>query len=103
MKHIIAHDLDIATARKVTDRAFAEYKARYGQYNPELRWANENRAEVSFQAMGVKLEGAMEVGPKDIALDLDVPFLLRPFRSKAIEVIEREVKLWIGKAKAGEI
>lgn len=103
MKHVIAHDLDVPTAKKVTDRAFSEYKARYAQYNPELRWANDRRAEISFHAMGVKLDGAMEVAEKEIALELDVPFLLRPFRKKAIEVIEREVQVWIGKARAGEI
>ena len=103
MKHVIAHDLDVLTARKVADRAFAEYKGRYPQYHPTLQWSSDRRAEVSFNAKGLKLQGAMEVAEKEIAIDLDVPFLLRPFRSKAIEVIEREVKVWIGRAQAGEI
>ena len=36
-------------------------------------------------------------------LELDVPLLLRPFRAKAIEVLEQEVRAWIEKAKRGEL
>lgn len=103
MKHMISHDLDLATARKVTDHAFAEYKARYAQYNPDLRWANDRRADLGFHAMGMNVTGSIDVAEKQIAVDLDVPFLLRPFRTKALEVIEREVNRWIAKAKAGEV
>ena len=39
----------------------------------------------------------------EVTLDLDVPFLLKPFKSKALEVIEREIKVWVAKAKRGEI
>ena len=38
-----------------------------------------------------------------IVMDLDVPFLFRPFQKRAMEVIEREVQVWIGKARSGEI
>lgn len=103
MKHIIVHHLDIPTAKKVTDRAFAEYSQRYPQYHPTFQWVNDRKADVSFSAKGIKLKGAMEVAEKEISMELDVPFLLRPFRQIAIDVIDREVKVWIGKAEAGEI
>jgi hypothetical protein len=103
MKHVIPHTLDIPTAKKVTDRAFAEYSSRYPQYHPTFQWANDRRADIGFNAKGIKLKGAMEVADGQITMELDVPFLLRPFQKIAIEVIEREVKVWIGKAKAGEI
>jgi hypothetical protein len=103
MKHVIQHSLDVPTAKKVTDRAFAEYSARYPQYEPTFKWVGDRRADVSFNAKGIKLKGAMEVAEKEITLDLDVPFLLRPFQKMAVEVIEREVKIWIAKAQAGEI
>ena len=32
--------------------------------------------------------------------DIDVPFLLRPFKSQALGVIEGEINEWIKKAKA---
>lgn len=103
MKHLIDHDLDLPTAKKVTERAFAEYSAQFAHYEPTMRWINERKGELSFNAKGIRLTGTMEILEKAIALDLDVPFLLRPFQKKAIEVIEREVRVWIGKAHAGQI
>ncbi|MFT3768111.1 MAG: polyhydroxyalkanoic acid system family protein [Minicystis sp.] len=101
MKHVIQHDLDTATAKKAADRAFAEYKSRYPEYRPELSWVSESKADVAFNAKGVKLNGAMQIDPGSIALELDVPFLFRPFQKKALEVIEREVRVWLDKAKNG--
>jgi hypothetical protein len=103
MKHVIPHDLDKPTAKRVVDRAFAEYQSRFPDYHPSLRWVSDERADVAFNAKGIKLSGAMLVETASIALDLDVPFLFRPFQKKAIEVIDREVRLWIDKAHAGEI
>jgi hypothetical protein len=103
MKHTIEHDLEIDAARRVTDRAFAEYKSRYPAYEPTLRWADDRRADVSFNAKGIRLNGSMAIAERTIVLDLDVPFLLRPFQKKAVEVIDREVRRWMGKAQAGEL
>jgi hypothetical protein len=103
MKHVIQHDLDTSTAKRVVDRAFEEYKSRFADYHPTLHWAHERRADVSFNAKGVKLNGAMHVEEKEIGLELDVPFLLRPFQKKAVEIIEREVRHWVDKAKKGEL
>jgi hypothetical protein len=103
MNHSIPHDLDQATAKRVVDKAFEDYKKRFAEYDPTMRWARDDRAEIGFNAKGIRLSGAMTVAARAIDLDLDVPFLLRPFRGKAIEVIEDEVKKWIAKAKAGEI
>ena len=38
-----------------------------------------------------------------LLVDLDVPFLLRVFKGKAMDVIDREVKKWVEKARNGEI
>jgi hypothetical protein len=64
---------------------------------------NDQRADVSFKAKGIKLAGAMHIEARAIALELDVPFLFRPFQKIAIEVIEREVLVWLEKARAGKI
>lgn len=103
MKHVIQHPLDIPMAKKVTDRAFAEYSSRYPQYHPTFQWVSDRKADVGFNAKGIKLKGSMEVEERQITMDLDVPFLLRPFQKMAMEVIEREVRVWIGKAQAGEL
>ena len=103
MKHVIQHDLDTATAKLATDRAFAAYKVRYPDYCPVLSWVSEHKADVAFNAKGVKLNGAVQLDPGRVALELDVPFLFRPFQKRAMEVIEREVRVWLGKAKNGEL
>lgn len=103
MKYAIKHDLDVATAKKVTEKAYDSYKARFADYKPTFNWATENRADVSFNAKGITLAGSFTILPSQIDFELDVPFLLRPFQSKAVEVVESEVKAWIQKAKNGQI
>ena len=41
-------------------------------------------------------------GP-EVYVQLEVPFIFRIFRGRALEVIDREVRLWIEKAKNGEL
>jgi hypothetical protein len=103
MRHVINHSLDVATARKVADRAFAEYKSRFPDYEPTVTWVSEHRADIGFNAKGLKLKGSLEISDKEIAMDLDVPFLFRPFQKKAIEVIDREVHVWLDKAREGKL
>lgn len=103
MKHVVPHGLGFETARKVADAAFASYKERFSQYRPQATWVTENRCEIHFNVKGMSLKGELEVGHDDIEMDLDVPFVLRPFKGKAISVIEEEIKKWIEKARKGEI
>jgi hypothetical protein len=103
MKQVIPHDLDLPTAKRVAEHAFEAYEARFPEYRPTFRWADERRAEVGFNAKGIQLDGTMCIEDKSIELDLDVPLLLRPFRKIALDVIEREVRAWLEKAKNGAI
>ncbi len=103
MKHSVAHDLGLDRARKVTDAAFASYKQKLTKYHPETRWVSERRAEITFNVKGIRLSGAVEVGPKAIEMELDVPLLFRPFRGVAMGIVEEEIREWVEKAKAGEV
>jgi hypothetical protein len=103
MKHTVPHDLGQEKAKRVAQAAFDSYKARFSEYNPRADWVTDTRAQISFSVKGMKLNGSMDVSPTSIDMDLDVPFILRPFKGKAMSVIEQEIKKWIGKAKAGEI
>lgn len=103
MKQVVVHGLGYDTARKVADAAIAAYTERYPQYQPKARWTTDKRADVTFTVKGITLEGWVEVGASEITMDLDVPFLLRPFKGTAIKIIEDEIERWIKKAKAGEI
>jgi len=103
MKHIVAHDLGREKAKRVAEAAWNSYSARFSSYSPSCQWENENKANIGFNVKGVSLKGSLEVNERDIALDLDVPFLLRPFKGQALKVIEEEIRNWIGKSKTGEL
>lgn len=101
MKHSVSHSLGRETARKVARAAFDTYKQRFSEFSPNTVWSGEDNAEISFSVKGFTLKGAVEVKEQSIDLDMDVPFLLKPFQGKAIAVIEREIKEWIDRAKVG--
>ncbi len=102
-KHLVPHDLSIDMAKKVTEKAWEQYSAKYASYSPSFRWGTPTRAEVSFTAKGLTVRGIMDILPDAVAIDLEVPFLLMPFKKKTIEVVEEEIRSWVAKAKAGQL
>lgn len=102
-KHRIPHGLDHDLARKATQHALESYKNRFAEHNPQGRWVTDDRAELSFTVAGKTLEGVVEVEPKDIALELEVPFIFRVFKGQAMEIIEKEIREWIARARNGEL
>ena len=103
MKHSIAHDLDESLAKKAAERAFAAYAVKLADYAPVVTWTDAAHANITFNVKGMTLKGRFTLAPGSIDLELDVPFLLRMFQGKAINVIDREVREWLVKAKAGEL
>ncbi|AUX26517.1 hypothetical protein SOCEGT47_070860 [Sorangium cellulosum] len=98
MKHTIEHDLNDQEAKLATERAIAQYREQYAEYQPFLTWRDDRRAELGFSVKGVKLKGSMELRPGAVDVDLDVPFLLRPFKGVALAAIEKEVRHFIEQA-----
>jgi hypothetical protein len=103
MKHAVPHDLGQEKAKQVTEAAWQSYCARFSNYNPTCDWTSANHAKIGFNVKGVSLNGAIEVRDSSIDLEMNVPFLLKPFTGKAVSVIEEEIKKWIAKSKAGEL
>lgn len=103
MQHSVPHDLDRPLAKRAVEAAIAHYRGALGKYAPQAAWRDEWSVEVSFHAAGMTLAGVVEIGPRAVDLDLDVPFVLRPLRSRATAIIEREAARWVAKAKAGEV
>lgn len=102
-KHRIPHDLDHPLARRVARRALESYRDQFPELKPGGEWTDPDHARLWFTAPGARLEGRVKVLASAIELELDVPFLFRPFRKQAIRVIEEEVREWIERAKAGEL
>ncbi len=103
MKHSVSHTLGRDMARKVARAAFDSYAKRFAEYNPTTKWKTDDSADIGFSVKGISLSGAVDVRANSIDLNLDVPFMLKPFQGKALAVIEREIREWIGKAEKGEI
>jgi hypothetical protein len=103
VKHTIHTGLDLARSKVAIGKAMDAYKARFAEYNPRFEWTGEAKGEFGFKAKGVSLGGTMVVHDHKVDVDMDVPFLFRIFQGRAMEVIEDEVKLWVEKAKKGEI
>lgn len=101
MKHAVHHDLGIERAKKVAEAALSSYQQKFAKYQPQARWTSDTRANISFSVKGMSLSGALEVRATTIEMELDVPFLLKPFQGKAVGVIEEEINAWIAKEKQG--
>lgn len=91
------------SAKQAAKKAVEAYGARFADYDFSANWASETLVNLGFRVAGKRLDGSLEVKSDRLALELDVPLLFRPFRGKAIEIIEREARVWIDKARAGEI
>lgn len=103
MKHSIEHDLDPKLAKLAAEKAVVAYGERFADYDFAAKWVNDKRVELGFTVAGKRLEGSMDVESKALALELDVPFVFRVFSGKAIQIIEKEAKVWIDKARKGEL
>jgi hypothetical protein len=103
MKHSVPHDLGKDGAKKAALAAFNHYGTRFAKYQPTATWTRDDRADISFTAKGITLKGVLEIKDKSIDMDLDVPFLLRPFKDKALAAVDREIGGWIDKARRGEV
>ena len=100
MQHTIEHDLGQDRAKEVALAAWEDYSKRFDKYHPSLEWRDENVAHVGFSAKGIRVEAIITINPTSIGVELSaVPLLLRPFKKRAISVVEREVADWIAKAK----
>ncbi len=104
LKHAIPHDLEHELARQAARAALRSYQAAFSQYQPRGEWVDEDNATVAFTVMGGTIEGGVRVTASTVELELsNVPFMFRPFRSQAIEIIEGELRGWIEKARNGQL
>jgi hypothetical protein len=103
MKHSVPHSLGKEKAQKVTRAAFDAYVAKFTEYAARAHWTGDDRAEISFAAKGMSLTGLVAVAEREIVIEMEVPFFLKPFQKIAMAKIEEEIAKWIGKSERGEI
>ena len=103
MRHLIRHGLTHELAREAARHALASYRDRFAAFSPEGEWIDADHARVAFSAAGRRLTGNVVVGPEEIELELEVPFIFRLFHDRAIAIIEEDVRRWIERAREGAL
>jgi len=104
MEYSVEHGLtDRARVRQVVDKAYESYKDRLADHSPSIKWKDDSHATIGFRVMGKTIEVDVTIDEKKVRMTGDLPFLFRPFQSKIVGVVGREVEKWIAKAQAGEI
>ncbi|WP_437487391.1 polyhydroxyalkanoic acid system family protein [Sorangium sp. So ce1014] len=98
MKHTVHHDLNDDEAKNAVLRAMARYCDRYAEYAPSMLWSDERRADLGFSFKGCKLGGRLELRPRTVDLEIEVPLPLRMFQRMAIAAIDNEVRRFIDEA-----
>ncbi|MCB9777638.1 MAG: polyhydroxyalkanoic acid system family protein [Alphaproteobacteria bacterium] len=101
MNHAIPHGLSHELAREATRHALDSYRIRFPQVSPQGDWVSPDEARISFTVAGTTLRGKVVVTDREIQLELDVPLVFRPFRKRALELIENEVRGWLDRAREG--
>ena len=103
MKASIKHDLPPEQLRLAV-RKFAEvYVQRFHEYGATAEWLTDDLVEVRFKVKGVKLAGSLDLKPKELGLEMNVPLPFHLFKNRAMRAIEEEVTPWLEKAKRGEL
>ncbi len=103
MRHAISHDLGLELACKTARAACDDYARRFARYQLVVQWQGPQQAQISFAAKGVAMTGEVLVSDRELVLDLKVPLLLRPLQGRALEIIDREFRRWLERARQGEI
>jgi len=102
-QHRVPHDLPLPVARMATRAALDSYRARFAHLGPDGRWLDDDNVELSFVLRGRRVDARLRVEPDAIVISLSLPRLFRPFRRRAVAVIEQEVRRWVERARRGEL
>lgn len=103
MQHDIKHGLEQQKAQEVAQKAVQSYAERFAQFDFQHNWVDDSKVNLSFAVMGKRLEGSLSVLADVLRFEMEVPFMMRVFSKKAVEIVEKETQAWIAKAKSGEL
>ncbi len=103
MKQTVAHDLPADLARQAANAALAHFQQRFPASQITPRWLSADEAIIQFSLRGFQLKPRIRLRPGSIEVEMDIPLLARPFEARARARIERELALWLDKARRGEL
>jgi hypothetical protein len=104
MEYTIKHDLSPELAKRAAQKAADHYTEKWRKYDATTTWTGDDHAEISFHVKGVDVAATVDLEPGRVVIDMTkVPFLLRPFKKMALDVVHKTMEKWIDKAKRGEL
>ena len=104
MQHIIEHDLSPELAKKAAEKAADYYTQKWEKYDAKATWTSDTHVDITFNVKGVNVAATVDMQPGRAVIDMQkVPILLRPFKNKALDAVQRTLEKWIAKAKNGEL
>lgn len=104
MQHIIEHDLSPELAKKAAEKAAEYYTQKWEKYDAKANWASDTHVDITFNVKGVSVAASVDMQPGRAVVEMQkVPLLLRPFKNKALDAVEKTLIKWIAKAKNGEL
>lgn len=90
-------------ARQAAQAALLHYQSRFPNAHISPQWRGFDEAVVGLTLRGFQLKPRICLRPGAIDVELDIPFLARPFEARARLRIERELALWLDRARRGEL
>jgi hypothetical protein len=89
----VNHLLPIDEAKKRIQNLAEELKNQYGdQLKDYSETWNENKVFVAFKAMGVKLNGVLEIFPDKVTMNGKVPLMFKMFEKEATKKIKETLE-----------
>jgi hypothetical protein len=103
MRHRIEHSLEPARARQIVAAALVRYALRYARYKPHLTWLDRWRAAFAFEVRGLRVEGQLVFEPGALAVHAELPWALRPFRGRAVRLLEEQARRVLGEGTGASV
>lgn len=103
MKQTVPHDLQMDLARQAANAALTDFQRRFPHAHITPQWLSPDEAIVAFSLRGFRLNPRIRLRAGAIDVEMDIPFLARPFESRARARIERELAVWLDKARRGDL
>ena len=85
-----AHNMDLANAKEMTGRVVKDVKEAFPKLVSDINW-NRDQTEASVKGRG--FTGKFSVDATNIAIDIKLSMLTRPFKGS----VETKVKAWMAK------
>lgn len=97
MQYKLPHGLTNEAVRAQLDKAAVEFSRKFPKHKPTLTWKDKakTQAQVTFKALGSKVEVDLQLEEEAVLVSAQLPFLLRPFGKKAEQVVRSQVAQWL--------